>query len=207
MNSDRRRFVAALGASCASQLLLPVAAQSGPFVSEKDGSPDPDAAESWIQRADVLGAVSGGLRLGKFPDQMYFITEKIRWTPSAGQSSYQDVTVPKGFVTDLTSIPRIFWTALRPDGTYTYAAIIHDFLYWEQARPRKEVDEIFKLAMQDFKVDASVIDIIYLAVSRFGGAAWNKNRMLREAGEKRILQDWPEDPTITWREWKTRDVF
>ncbi len=39
------------------------------------------------------------------------------------------IHVPAGFVTDLASVPRIFWTLLPPDGKYAKAAIIHDYLY------------------------------------------------------------------------------
>ncbi|EOD5071623.1 TPA: DUF1353 domain-containing protein [Salmonella enterica subsp. enterica serovar Enteritidis] len=38
------------------------------------------------------------------------------------------ISVPAGFVTDLATVPRIFWTLLPPDGKYTKAAIIHDYL-------------------------------------------------------------------------------
>ena len=39
------------------------------------------------------------------------------------------VQVPKGFVTDGASIPRIFWVYLPRHGKYTKAAVVHDFLY------------------------------------------------------------------------------
>ena len=39
------------------------------------------------------------------------------------------ITIPSGFVTDLASVPRAFWSFFPPFGKYTTAAIIHDFLY------------------------------------------------------------------------------
>ncbi|ECG8634089.1 DUF1353 domain-containing protein, partial [Salmonella enterica subsp. salamae] len=39
------------------------------------------------------------------------------------------IEVPAGFVTDLATIPRIFWSLMPPDGKYAKAAIIHDYLY------------------------------------------------------------------------------
>ncbi len=39
------------------------------------------------------------------------------------------ITVPKGFLTDLASIPSLFHGLLPPDGEYAPAAIVHDFLY------------------------------------------------------------------------------
>ena len=49
--------------------------------------------------------------------------------------------MPTGFVTDFASIPPIFYSVLRPDGEYAYAAVIHDYLYWTQTRPREDADE------------------------------------------------------------------
>jgi Protein of unknown function (DUF1353) len=114
------------------------------------------------------------------------------------------VTVPKGFVTDFASIPRVFWSLLRPDGDYTYPAIIHDFLYWQHHLPRATADEIFRFAMQDFHIDQSTVAVIYNAVRLGAGKAWLKNSSDKALGEKRILAKFPQDPRITWAEWKGR---
>ncbi len=45
-------------------------------------------------------------------------------------------------ITDLASVPRIFWTPLPPDGKYAKAAIIHDYLYDNALRTKKEADLI-----------------------------------------------------------------
>src|SRR5262245_48000276 len=101
--------------------------------------------ETWMREARVRD-VKGALHLTRFADPIYVLTEPIRWSPNPGQQ-FQAVDVPKYFVTDLASIPRLFYTLLRPDGVYTFPAIVHDYLYWTQIRPRQEADEIFKLAM------------------------------------------------------------
>ena len=38
------------------------------------------------------------------------------------------------------------------DGPYMHAAIIHDWLYWDQQRPREEADNILWVDMTDLKV-------------------------------------------------------
>jgi Protein of unknown function (DUF1353) len=48
--------------------------------------------------------------------------------PTRIGNSTEIITVPKGFVTDLTSIPRFFWSAFSKTGPYMSAAILHDFL-------------------------------------------------------------------------------
>lgn len=141
------------------------------------------------------------LKFGRFADPFYYLTGTIDWLPDPGQH-FQAVTVPKGFVTDLASIPRIFWSALRPDGLYAYAAIIHDYLYWTQTRSREEADEILKMSMQDFKVPSLQVEAIHLAVRKFGGSAWAANTELRKKGEQRELKTFPDKATVTWNEWK-----
>jgi Protein of unknown function (DUF1353) len=151
----------------------------------------------------------GPLHITRFADPTYVLTQPIAWKPNANdQDEFQEVSVPKGFVTDFASIPQAFWSQLRPDGEYTYAAIVHDYLYWTQARPRVVADEILRLAMQDFPIDILTIWTIYGAVRVAGGFAWRNNAKLKAAGERRVLKRTPQDPTVTWQEWKkTADVF
>ena len=61
-----------------------------------------------------------------------------------GRSS-EIITIPKGFVTDLTSIPRFFWSAFPKSGPYMSAAILHDYLYWDQRCTREQADRIFDI--------------------------------------------------------------
>lgn len=141
--------------------------------------------------------------LKPFADWDYFYVEggSIRWSPNAGQH-YEPVEVPRGFVTDLASIPRAFWQVLRPEGRHAYAAVVHDYLYWTQKRPREEADLIFKFALQDSRVSSDTVETLYRAVRLFGQSAWESNAKLREAGECRLLKRPPDDFTVTWGEWK-----
>ena len=67
---------------------------------------------------------------------------------------------------------------------------------------------IFMLAMEDFKIHSLTANTIYLAVKKFGQGAWDENARLRASGERRILREFSEDPTITWQEWKVKpNVF
>jgi len=150
----------------------------------------------------------GALHVSRFKDPIYFLTKPISWKPNPGQEQFGEVTVPKGFVTDFASIPRPFWSLLRPDGEYTYPAIIHDFLYWNQDRTRDKADMIFKLGMEDFRINAATIAIIYNAVRLGGESSWRENASEKARGEKRILVKFPQDPRITWDQWKKEpDVF
>ncbi|TKB69473.1 MAG: DUF1353 domain-containing protein [Nitrospira sp.] len=144
------------------------------------------------------------LRISRFREPIYFLTAPISWTPNPGQERYAAVTVPKGFVTDFASIPRIFWSALRPDGEYAYAAVVHDYLYWTQTRSREEADQILKMAMEDFKISALTVGAMYSAVRVGGGSSWDGNAQKKSQGEKRILAKFPQDPRMKWEDWKQR---
>jgi hypothetical protein len=143
--------------------------------------------------------------LRPFGDWDYFVVDggEITWTPNSGQQ-YKSVVVPEGFVTDLASIPRVFWQIIRPEGRHAYAAVVHDYLYWTQTRTRAEADMIFKIALQDSKVSSETVEALHLAVRRFGKSAWDKNAQLRKAGECRFVKRLPTDFTISWNEWKKK---
>lgn len=160
--------------------------------------------EEWMDRwmhARTRGE-EGTLFLSRFVEPVYFLTKPIKWKPNLDQPGYKPVTVPVGFVTDLASIPRPFWSMLRPDGEYVYPAIVHDYLYWMQDRPRETADRILKLGMQDFGVERGTVAVIYRAVRAGGGSSWNQNRELKRAGERRILKIFPDDPRTRWIKYK-----
>jgi len=87
---------------------------------------------------------------------------------------YKDITVPKGFVTDFASVPSLFWIIVPPDGEYTAAAVVHDFLYCLQDRTRNEADNIFLEIMRELGVSAWKREVMWLAVRMFGWIPWNK---------------------------------
>ncbi|MEX3954170.1 DUF1353 domain-containing protein [Paraburkholderia sp. EG287B] len=153
--------------------------------------------------------VAHPLRMGRFSDHFYYLTSEIEWYP--GKNNDKDlprVTAPPGFVTDLASVPRIFWSALPPDGNYAYAAVLHDYLYWMQTEKRPVADRVLKNAMEDFNVPTLTVEAIYRGVQVGGASAWNENAALRRSGEKRILRRWPDDPLMSWKNWKLHpDVF
>jgi hypothetical protein len=143
-------------------------------------------------------------------DAMWFLLhDSIGWRPNAGdEQHYAPIDVPAGFVTDLASIPWYLWSWLPNDGPYMHAAIIHDWIYWDQSRSRDEADNILWIDMTDLGVGYVTRQMIYQAVSRLGQAAWDSNAKLKASGEKRLLKKYPTDPATTWDEWKKQpDVF
>ena len=109
----------------------------------------------------------------------------IRWTPDQGQGGYNAVNVPTGFVTDLASVPRIFWSILQPDGLYAYAAVVHDYLYWTQSTSKDEADGVFRYTMEELGVGSLTLKTLFQAVHWAGQSAWDENARLKASGEKR----------------------
>lgn len=163
---------------------------------------DPDAADKWLTPLlHAPGAVAGSLHLGRFRDRIYYLDKEIVWSPGPKQSGPK-VVVPRGFVTDLASIPRVFWSVLPTDGAYTFPAIVHDYLYWKQEHSREVADQVFRYGMDDMKVSAVSAVAIHTAVRAGGLSAWKRNAQLKSAGEKRLLVEFPTDPTTAWTDWK-----
>lgn len=197
--SSRRWFIADLlvGSVAGPLALLPCWAESG-----KASYSDLDAADKWLRPLVYSpGASSNSLHLGRFADRIYYLDKEILWEPNPGQERFPSVKVPAGFVTDLASIPRIFWSLLPTDGQYTFPAIVHDFLYWEQKTSREAADNIFRLGMEDFKVASGTISAIFAAVRIGGQSAWERNAALKSKGERRYLEKFPDDPKTTWQAW------
>lgn len=207
----RRNALARITSAATAIPYLACAADKPDLVGGGDFA-DPQAADKWMQRwigdatqkdPSASKAPNGALHVGRFADPVYYLTSVIGWNPEPKDvNTYQPVRVPIGFVTDFASIPRAFWSILRPDGLYSYAAVIHDFLYWEQYLSREDSDAILKLCMEDFRIDSGTIATVYGGVRLGGGFAWDGNAKLKAAGERRILKKTPDDPRVRWGEWK-----
>ncbi|EJG5924633.1 DUF1353 domain-containing protein [Salmonella enterica] len=88
------------------------------------------------------------------------------------------IEVPAGFITDLATVPRIFWMLLPPDGKYAKAAIIHDYLYDNALRSKKEADLIFLDGMTVLGVPKWKRMVMYLAVRVFGRGSYSEQNAM-----------------------------
>lgn len=119
-----------------------------------------------------LQPLAGGVLWKVTADMTYYEGEE-------GSECY--VVVPKGAVTDLASIPRVFRAIFDPWGKYGPAAIVHDQLYTDKAMfikgtytpiSRKRADDIFLEAMGVLEVSAWQRYTIYAGVRVGGWMAW-----------------------------------
>ena len=116
------------------------------------------------------------------------------------------IVVPAGFVTDFASTPRAIWAVLPPAGQYQLAAVVHDFLYWDQGCLRQQADDLLRVAMAESNVKPVERDIMWQAVRRFGESAWAGNAAAKAAGKPRIVPpgDMNIPALVTWPEYQAQ---
>ncbi len=109
----------------------------------------------------------------------------------------QRINIPKGFIYDGASVPRLLWSVsgLTPDGLIRAAALVHDWIYnfegmlpegsyqyfqdgqWKQVHgkwKRKDADRLFARMMKEANVPKWKRQLAYQAVRWFGRAYWNE---------------------------------
>ncbi len=92
----------------------------------------------------------------------YVITEEFSYAVGSLENPILIVKVPKGYVTDLTSIPWPFSTVFRPDGPWAKAAVIHDYLYTDFPHISKIIaDSIFLEAMLVLKLPKPIAYLFF----------------------------------------------
>ena len=117
------------------------------------------------------------------------------------------IAVPRGFVTDLTSVPSAVRSAVSVMGRHGRAAIVHDYLYWQQECTREQADQIMVIAMVESGVSANDIFGIHLALRLFGGPAWANNGTERQQGlPRRVPEPGALPPLAEWRSFR-RDLY
>lgn len=106
----------------------------------------------------------------------YTVNEEILIKLTNGQY----LVIPKGYQTDISSVPRLFWSLLPPDGDFALAAIIHDYLYENKMFTRKfndnEMLKWSKVLNGTIKISLHNIDNYtrFYFVRLFGWIVWNK---------------------------------
>lgn len=88
-----------------------------------------------------------------------------------------EVTIPKGFVTDFASIPRILWSVYPPQyASYVEPAIIHDYFYrCKNDHDRNFADDILYYALVENGVKKSTASNFYFGVRTFGASSYRKD--------------------------------
>lgn len=73
-------------------------------------------------------------------------------------------TVPRGFKTDLASVPRLLWAVYSPHDLYLSASVLHDFFCESSFISRKDGDKLFLEAMKHSNVNWWKRHVVFWAV-------------------------------------------
>ena len=110
------------------------------------------------------------------PDQdregrtLYILTKDVVFYTSFGIQ-----VVPRGYVTDFASIPRIVAWRIHPMDRHAWAALLHDWRYAVGEPGKKDIaDRMFEQRMQIDGVSKARRTVMYEAVKYFGGGGYKK---------------------------------
>lgn len=104
-------------------------------------------------------------------ESLWVVVEDCTYYSALTNKTY---TIPKGYFTDLATVPKVFQWVLPPDGEYKWECCLHDMFYDSVAQgkmDRKLADNIFNEAMKVGKITKWKMLLIYGAVRLFGGIA------------------------------------
>lgn len=84
----------------------------------------------------------------------------------------QGIRVPKGYVTNGASIPKVLRNLISPTGSLFRAAVMHDYLYSTKCFSRKKSDGKFRKAIEATTGNWFLAHIAWMAVRAGGQKAW-----------------------------------
>jgi len=89
-------------------------------------------------------------------------------------------TIPKGFITDFASTPRISWVLFpSSEGLYKIPSVLHDWLYTSGEVDREYADKVFYYFMLQKGVNIIKARIIYYSVRLFGSKHYTNRNLYK----------------------------
>jgi len=98
----------------------------------------------------------------------WILCAEFRYNDGAGEKA-----IPKGFVTDFASIPRLFWNIISPTQLGDVGPIKHDHTYRTGNGTRAAADKQFLADMAADGIGWWKRHTAYRLVRMFGGRSWN----------------------------------
>lgn len=136
--------------------------------------------------------VHSDIKLKELKQDWYEVEEDITYNIFGGK-----LIVPKGFQTDLASIPSAFQNVIPKCGLYNASAILHDYLYSAESIygiNKSDSDIIFYEVMLNCGVDIKLAQLMYQAVKIGGESHYVKNKNNGDKTvEKRALIDYSSE--------------
>lgn len=102
----------------------------------------------------------------------YVPNEWVVLAPLRWREDGRDLVVPRGFITDLASVPRPLRGLLDVNGRSRKAAVLHDYGYCLQWASREEIDALFRRALIAEGMHPAVARTYWLGVWAGGWIYW-----------------------------------
>lgn len=93
---------------------------------------------------------------------------------------YGGRVIPRGFVTDFASVPRLVWALISSTDLGDVGPVVHDWKYRNGIGSRSAVDKEFLRNMEREKIAWWKRQLAYRAVRLFGGSSWNTGKVVIE---------------------------
>ena len=146
------------------------------------------AASGSAQTAHLAATANGLPRVVLARDDVrgvWILDADCLYTPDRINPAHK-ITAPKNFETDLSSIPRIFWSIIEPAELSLAAPLFHDLIYRRAGQlPQGELDPFDGFAFERRQVDDLFLELMtkagiprwkrtaaYWAVRGFAAFAW-----------------------------------
>lgn len=102
--------------------------------------------------------------------RLYHLTQELRYH----SKTLGLITVPRGFITDRTSVPRWLTPIFPVDHRYLEAAVVHDWMYDNCIESKKVADDIFEEGMIALGVKKWRVKIMMAFVRLVGKGNYGK---------------------------------
>lgn len=102
-------------------------------------------------------------------DGRWIVTQPLIYQSDVAKQTF---IVPRGFQTDMASVPRLPLVFLLAGDTSRQASVVHDFLYSTHTVSREVADSVLREASAVTQVPAWRRWIMWAGVRVFGGSYW-----------------------------------
>ena len=128
------------------------------------------------------------VKFRKRDDAKYIVAKPYKVKYKFGNGDECSITIPKGMLTDLASVPRWARWLVSRVGPHLEASVVHDFLYiaWQDLNGieacKKDwnfADNLMNAAMKEAKVNRVRRRLIYLALRTSGWYSYKRRKSSR----------------------------
>jgi hypothetical protein len=130
-----------------------------------------------------FGALTSVKKIQVFPKTLWRLNEELVYV----SDTVGVIRVPKDFITDFGSVPRLPFVFLAAGARADEACIVHDWLYSTQIMPRDVADEVLAEAVKALGYSEALAKLMWAGVRLGGWAAWKKPNVPQESHVTAIM--------------------